>query len=81
MTMNPNVVEVDLGSQMAKILPDDVSVPFHEFWNTIPIDADLLTKTYLFRGWYITCLLQGYRPKIGECPCCQRLFKENAVPT
>ncbi len=59
-----------------KISPDDLSVSFYEFWNSIPVDTDMLLKTYLFRGWYLTTLAQGNNPNIKECPCCHQSFEK-----
>jgi len=70
-------IEVSLGGNLAKISPDDLQITFQEFWNQIPMDCDSLIKTYLFRGWYITELTGGNLPKIDECPCCFRPFKND----
>ena len=47
-----------------------------EMVNFLHSDEDLLTK-YIFRGWFLTSLLEEGLPESGRCPCCCRSLLES----
>jgi len=58
-------------SQESSTAPD-----FESFQALIPEDTDSLLTTYLFRGWFLTTMVEDGPPRVGECPCCGKPFDE-----
>jgi len=59
-------------------LPDDVQVSFEDLMNVVG-DVDEMLKVYLFRGWFLTELVNGGSPEPGKCPCCNKFLKKSEI--
>lgn len=61
---------------MNRLSVDDVEISFNDLFKVVDSLDDIL-KTYIFRGWYLSELINGNIPDIDVCPCCRQTIVKN----